>query len=256
MNSQDLIYFYEKPPMMTRKQFMRSQAKPLIYVPDDGPRYMKAMIPIRLFIFVLTFMFLIIIIYHASFVQPELNATILVFLIAASFAYLIFDAIHIIGHFSSSDTVEYPMIFGSFIAFYLFSFMGTVICAVALITSWTILYALLACFGIAFLHAIDVLLAIGYWHYKYSNHQKCGLPHDETTIHVTRNGGDYLLRKCHVHTSTSGVITKEGYGEYGKSNTIRVANQPYNMECPKNNLKTDEYPMIAATSMQTEANSV
>ncbi|KAK0085608.1 hypothetical protein PV325_004790 [Microctonus aethiopoides] len=224
-----------KPPMMTRKQFMRSQAKPLIYVPDDGPRYMKAMIPIRLFIFVLTFMFLIIIIYHASFVQPELNATILVFLIAASFAYLIFDAIHIIGHFSSSDTVEYPMIFGSFIAFYLFSFMGTVICAVALITSWTILYALLACFGIAFLHAIDVLLAIGYWHYKYSNHQKCGLPHDETTIHVTRNGG---------------------HGEYGKSNTIRVANQPYNMECPKNNLKTDEYPMIAATSMQTEANSV
>ncbi|KAK0085759.1 hypothetical protein PV326_005805 [Microctonus aethiopoides] len=275
MNSQDLTYFHDKP-QMTRKQYMRLRAKTLIYVPDDGPRYMKVLILIRILLFILTFTLFILLIYLAASPQPRLRDVSGIYLTGLTCAFLFFDFMHVIGHFNVEKPLEYPMIFGSFIGSFFFFFIGLLISYLAPYLTWVRWCFVLLCFTIAFLHAADVILAIIYWRYKHLNRRKSGPPpNDMTTIGANYDagsgGGGYPvhfqgnntytksnhLRKYDVHTSTGGAIAKGRHGEYQyeESNRARVANQTYNMECPNHYVKSD-YPMIAARSMQTGASSV
>ncbi|KAK0074550.1 hypothetical protein PV325_004788 [Microctonus aethiopoides] len=188
MNSQE-------PSMMTRKQLIRSPAKTLIYMPENGPRYTKAIIPLRLLIFVLTFILLSSDIYMGSLPRPHLTGTYLVFVLAMTTLYLFFDLIHIIGYFGDSQTIEYPMIFGSFVGGCIFIVIGLLIVYTSQGNSWTRMMALILSFTLSFLHTADVLLAIGYWRHKYPKRRKFGPPPDEMTIIGTGNGvgdgGDY-----------------------------------------------------------------
>ncbi|KAK0071219.1 hypothetical protein PV326_001529, partial [Microctonus aethiopoides] len=183
------------PSMMTRKQFIQSPAKPLMYMPEKGPQYTKAAVPLRLLIFVLTFILLASFIYIASLVRPNLPGKYTAILLTMTTLYLFFDLIHIIGYFGDSKTIQYPMIFVSCVGGWLFIIMGVLIDFHSVSNSWTRVMAMTLCFILAFLRCADVLLALGYWRHEYPKRRKFGPPPDEKTINGTGNGvgdgGDY-----------------------------------------------------------------
>ncbi|KAK0074551.1 hypothetical protein PV326_012350 [Microctonus aethiopoides] len=84
------------------------------------------------------------------------------------------------------------MIIGSFIAFHLFAIAGVALAWTTglVASSWPVLFMYFECFSISFLHAADVLLAIGYWRHRNSYRPKFDPPPDEMTINSAGNDGD------------------------------------------------------------------